>query len=334
MVSFNKEVIIMEDKKDIVKYRNEFNLTNLNKLDKIEQDILFTMCSRITKNKTLKAEMTFAELQEKAFLSERKYSWDKSIQKLSSLGDKIVKIIFTVSNENGFIKMPMFSLFSADGDKENISVRLNSEFATYLFDIPEKIGFSKFELEQFIFLKSKYAKTLFRFLLQNYKGKWVIGFNDFREIMDFPKSYGNGRVLNYTKKLLPEIEETGYFSNIEMDYTTSNKQGRPIKDIIFSYKINKEKALEAQGQTTLDYEPVKEKKEIIEVETVQHDDGLPTLETVTKVIETEKKCPRCGGNLITKTKKDGGKYHCCTNSRYWKLGSADCDFYENIENVI
>ena len=323
----------MEDKKDIVKYRNEFNLTNLNKLDKIEQDILFTMCSRITKNKTLEAEMTFAELQKKAFLSERKYSLDKSYQKLSSLGDKIVKIIFTVSNENGFIKMPMFSLFSADGDKENISVRLNSEFAHYLFDIPEKIGFSKFELEQFIFLKSKYAKTLFRFLLQNYKGKWIVGFNDFKAIMDFPKSYGNGRVLDYTKKLFPEIESTGYFSDIEIDVTTFNKQGRPIKDVIFSYKINKEKALEAQGQTTLDYEPVKEKKEIIEVETVQHDDGLPTLETVTKVIETEKKCPRCGGNLITKTKKDGGKYHCCTNSRYWKLGSADCDFYEDIEST-
>lgn len=324
----------MEEKKDIVKYRNEFNLTNLNKLDKIEQDILFTMCSRITKNKTLEAEMTFAELQEKAFLSERKYSWDKSIQKLSSLGDKIVKIIFTVSNENGFIKMPMFSLFSADGDKENISVRLNSEFATYLFDIPEKIGFSKFELEQFVYLKSKYAKTLFRFLLQNYKGKWIVGFNDFREIMGFSKSYGVNTIIERVRKILPEIEKTGYFSNIELDYTTFNKQGRPIKDIIFSYKINKEKELERQGQTTLDYELATE--EVVKVNHVLGVDenlnfsGKVETHTETKVLN----CPRCGGNLITKTKKDGGKYHCCTNSRYWKLGSADCDFYENIENVI
>ena len=323
----------MEEKKDIVKYRNEFNLTNLNKLDKIEQDILFTMCSRITKNKTLKAEMTFAELQEKAFLSERKYSWDKSIQKLSSLGDKIVKIIFTVSNENGFIKMPMFSLFSADGDKENISVRLNSEFATYLFDIPEKIGFSKFELEQFVYLKSKYAKTLFRFLLQNYKGKWIVGFNDFREIMGFSKSYGVNTIIERVRKILPEIEKTGYFSNIELDYTTFNKQGRPIKDIIFSYKINKEKALEAQGQQKLDYELATE--EVVKVNHVLTPgengqvNGKIEKHTETKILN----CPRCGGNLITKTKKDGGKYHCCTNSRYWKLGSADCEFYEEIEST-
>lgn len=322
-----------EQKSDIVKYRNEFNLTNLNKLDKIEQDILFTMCSRITKNKTLEAEMTFAELQEKAFLSERKYSLDKSIQKLSSLGDKIVKIIFTVSNENGFIKMPMFSLFSADGDKENISVRLNSEFATYLFDIPEKIGFSKFELEQFVYLKSKYAKTLFRFLLQNYKGKWIVGFNDFREIMGFSKSYGVNTIIERVRKILPEIEKTGYFSNIELDYTTFNKQGRPMKDIIFSYKINKEKALEAQGQQKLDYELATE--EVVKVNHVltpgENGQVNSKIEkhTETKVLN----CPRCGGSLITKTKKDGGKYHCCTNSRYWKLGTANCDFYEEIEST-
>ena len=49
----------MEDKKDIVKYRNEFNLTNLNALDKIEMDILFTICSKITKNKSMAAEISF-----------------------------------------------------------------------------------------------------------------------------------------------------------------------------------------------------------------------------------------------------------------------------------
>lgn len=322
----------MEEKKDIVKYRNEFNLTNLNKLDKIEQDILFTMCSRITKNKTLEAEMTFAELQKKAFLSERKYSLDKSYQKLSSLGDKIVKIIFTVSNENGFIKMPMFSLFSADGDKENISVRLNSEFAHYLFDIPEKIGFSKFELEQFIFLKSKYAKTLFRFLLQNYKGKWIVGFNDFKAIMDFPKSYGNGRVLDYTKKLFPEIESTGYFSDIEIDVTTFNKQGRPIKDVIFSYKINKEKELERQGQMRLDYEPVIETKEKLTTSVVSDPEELPHLETKKEIIKEEKKCPKCGAKIIQRRVSDerkesfGQLYEKCEKNDL-SLGVNKCNYF-------
>ena len=323
----------MEEKKDIVKYRNEFNLTNINVMDKIEMDILFTICSKITENKVMEVELTFKQLEEKAFLTARDYSTIKSLKKIKSLADKITNIKFVIDKQHSFDMMPLFARFYASEEDEKIYVKLNSEFARYLFDIPEKIGFSRFELEQFIFLKSKYAKTLFRFLLQNYKGKWIVGFNDFKAIMDFPKSYGNGRVLDYTKKLFPEIESTGYFSDIEIDVTTFNKQGRPIKDVIFSYKINKEKALEAQGQQKLDYELATE--EVVKVNHVLTPDeefkvtGKTEKHTETIVLN----CPRCGGSLITKTKKDGGKYHCCTNSRYWKLGTANCDFYEDIEST-
>lgn len=324
----------MKEKKDIVKYRNEFNLTNLNALDKIEMDVLFTICSKITQNKAMEVEMTFDELKEKAFLNDKNYSWDKSIKKFSSLADKILNIKFVIDRKQSFEMMTLFMLFSADGKEEKMRVKLNPDFATYLFDIPEKIGFSRFELEQFLFLKSKYSKTIFRFLLENFHGKWIIDFQEFRKRLDFPNSYSNGRVIEYVTNLLPELESTGYISNIELDVTTSRRQGRPIKDIIFSYKINQEKALEAQGQTTLDYQPVTEKKTIIEEEIVQHDIRLPAVgRQIETVIETPKNCPRCGGSLITKTKKDGGKYHCCTNSRYWKLGTANCDFYEEIEST-
>lgn len=323
----------MEDKKDIVKYRNEFNLTNLNALDKIEMDILFTICSKITKNKSMSAEMSFEELKEKAFLTEKRYVWKSAIKKFTSLAGKILSVKFVIDKQQSFEMMTLFNRFIANKEEEKMTVSLNPCFAHYLFDIPEKIGFSKFELEQFIFLKSKYSKTLFRLFLENYTGKWVIDFQKFKEILDFPTSYSNGRILEYTKKLLPELENTGYFTKIEMDYTTRNRQGRPIKDIIFSYTINKEKALEAQGQQKLDYELATE--EVVKVNHVltpgENGQVNSKIEkhTETKILN----CPRCGGNLITKTKKDGGKYHCCTNSRYWKFGSADCDFYEEIEST-
>lgn len=330
----------MKISKDIVKYDNNFNLTSLNELNTIEQDILFTFCSQLTKNQDLNARMTFGELREKAFLTQKHMTWADSIQSLESLGEKITNLKFTYRIGNKFGVVPLFSEFYGEGETENewsdddfICVSLNPKFARFLYDIPEKIGFTIFELQAFLSLKSKYSKTLFRFFLQNFNGKWTIGIDDLRGILGFSNSYTSGNIIKYIKKILPELEETGYFSNIEMDYTTKNSQGRPLKDVIFSYKINKEKALEAQGQQKLDYEPVTEKKKIVKTEKVYHEGELPTLETVTKVIETEKKCPRCGGSLITKTKKDGGKYHCCTNSRYWKLGSADCEFYEDIEST-
>lgn len=322
----------MEDKKDIVKYRNEFNLTNLNALDKIEMDILFTICSKITKNKSMSAEMSFEELKEKAFLTEKRYVWESAIKKFSSLANKILSIKFVITKERSFDMMTLFNRFTADKKEQKMIVELNPCFAHYLFDIPEKIGFSKFELEQFVYLKSKYAKTLFRFLLQNYKGKWVISFNNFREIMGFSKSYGVNTIIARIRKLLPEIEETGYFSNIELDYTTYNRQGRPIKDIIFSYKINKEKALEAQGQMRLNYEPVIETKEKMITKVVSDPEELPHIETTKSTIQEEKKCPKCGSKVIqrhvTDEKKEsfGQLYEKCEKNDL-SLGVNKCNYF-------
>lgn len=321
----------MEAKKDIVKYRNEFNLTNLNALDKIEMDVLFTICSKITKNKSMSAEMSFEELKEKAFLTEKNYMWESAIKKFSSLADKILSIKFVITKEKSFDMMTLFNRFTADKKEQKMIVNLNPCFAHYLFDIPEKIGFSKFELEQFIFLKSKYSKTLFRHLLQNFTGKWTVSFLKLKEVMGFPTSYSNGRILEYIKNILPELEETGYFSNIEMDYTTRNRQGRPIKDVIFSYKINEKKMLESKGQMTLDYEPVIEKKEKMTTQVVDTPGELPHIETKKETYTEEKKCPKCGSKVVKRRVSDerketfGKLYEKCEKN---DKNNKECDYFK------
>lgn len=320
----------MDQEKDIVKYRNEFNLTSLNVLNKIEMDILFTICSKITKNKSMSAEMSFEELKEKAFLTEKRYVWESAIKKFSSLADKILSIKFVITKEQSFDMMTLFNRFTADEKEQKMIVELNPCFAHYLFDIPEEIGFSRFELEQFIFLKSKYSKTLFRHLLQNFTGKWIVEIKKLKKILDFPKSYTAGKVLQYIQKILPELESTGYFSNIELDYTTYNRQGRPIKDIIFSYKINKEKTLEIKGQTTLNYQPVIEKKEKVITKVVSDSEELPHLETKKETIKEEKKCPKCGSKVISRvvtgeTANKGRKYEKCEKN---DLKNQQCKYFK------
>lgn len=319
-----------EKNTDMVKYRNEFNLTNLNKLDKIEQDILFTMCSQLTTEKRMETAITFSDLRKKAFFTERNYNWNTSIDKIRSLGEKITSLKFVIDKEKSFAIMPLFSKFWADDESQNITVKLNSEFAHYLFDIPEKIGFSRFELEQFIFLKSKYSKTLFRFLLQNYKGKWIVNFEDLKEILGFPQSYGANMIIKKIKSIIPELENTGYFSNIEMDYTKYNLRGSPMKDVIFSYKINKEKALESKGQIPLNYKPVIEKKEKVITKVVSDSEELPHLETKKETIKEEKKCPKCGSKVISRvvtgeTANKGRKYEKCEKN---DLKNQQCKYFK------
>lgn len=316
--------------KDIVKYRNEFNLTDLNSLDKIEQDILFTICSRFTHLKKEQILMTFDELRERAFLSERRYDYGENIKKLQSLGQKITNIKFTVTNGDDVKTMALFPTLSANVGTKEIFVRINPDFVTYLYDIPEKIGFSLYELQQFIYLKSKYSKTLFRFLVQNFQGKWTIGIDELRKKLGFPDSYTPGKVIQRIKEIIPELENTGYFSNIEIDYTTKNVQGRPIKDVIFTYKVNDRKRLEAAGQTTIDdFNFSETKKEVPTVKAGATLDPVIGTETVTE----REKCPKCGGDVIIMKDKQHKKYKCCLNSSYWKFsqGNGSCPWQEYIE---
>lgn len=303
------------EKKDVVKYDNNFNFTNLSQLSKLEFDILATCLSQIQASKTLRVEISFDELREKGFFFERNIRRSDIIPKLKPLGDKMVDIKFRVYSEKEYRIMPIFIDFLADLKKEKITIEMNKIFSKYFFDIPEKIGFSQFELKAIVFLKSKYSQILFRHLLENFTGKWSVSFFYFRKTLGFPDSYKTGEIKKTLDRIIPELEATGYFSDIEYDWTYSRRQGRPIKDIIFNYKVNQYKAAERAGQTTIadyDYTTQTEPKTQLEVDI---SDPLRPV-AVEKTVEIERKCPYCGeGKIISRTatgdKNKGKRYEKC-----------------------
>lgn len=320
-------------KKSMVKYDNNFNIANLNDLSKIEQDIFMTICSKFSSEKKEQIEIPYEEIKADAELSLRKYSNSKFRDFMISTQSKILRINFSVLTDEGLEQRPLFRRFFTPKNKECTLVRLDDLFLEYLYNIPQKIAFSQFELDRFLELKSKYSKTLLRFFLQNFSGKWTVKFSDLKFKLGLPKSRNTSQHFAQIDKSISELENTGFITGIKYSVLKARRAGSPIDTVTFTYTINKEKQAELEGQQKLDFELATE-----EVVKVNHVLGLDENLKVTGKTETHTEtkvlnCPRCGGSLITKTKKDGGKYHCCTNSRYWKLGSADCEFYEDIEST-
>lgn len=303
------------EKKEIVKYDNHFNLRNINKLDQIEMDVFFACISQFTKKQELAIELSFKELQELSFLSVKKYGIEESMVRFEILGNKVTDMKFWVQTPRKLDVMTLFNRFSVDFEAEKITIEMNPAFAHYFFDIPEKIGFSQFELEAFVFLRSKYAKNLFRCLLHHFTGKWTVNYENFKITMGFPDDTTTTIVRKTLNRIIPELENTGYFSDIEFDYTYKKGRGRPVKDIIFSYQVNKYKAAERAGQTTIadyDYTTQTEPKTQLEVDI---SDPLRPV-AVEKTVEIERKCPYCGeGNIISRTatgeQNKGRKYEKC-----------------------
>lgn len=318
-------------KKDLVKYNNEFNLTDLNSLSKAEQDIFFSICSEFTKLKKEKIEISFFDLKKKAQMTDSLYTDTRFLSVVTSAMKKIGNIYFHVSTSSKEVYLHLFDGFELQKDENKFVILLGKEFRNYFYDIPDRLSFTQFELEAFLGLKSKYEKTLLRFLLQNFTGTWKLPFSDFRKIMGFPKSYPNGVISARLDKIVKELNQTEIVSDLSYSLTHKAERGNPVKDISFSYFINKEKYLESQGQMPL-FSPVIETKTISETEIVQPVDGLPTLQQVQKTVAENKKCPKCGADVILKTDKQGRKYHCCKNSNYWFSGACRWMEYINDKN--
>lgn len=318
------------EKKEVVKYDNKFNLSNFGALKSVEQNVFMAILAKIYHKKTTDVVVSFDDLRQWSFLqAKRSYTRDECRAIFSDFSEKVFSVLFRVEKANGEIEfMPMFSKWTISPELQTSVIDLNPPFANYFFDIPSGRGFTQFFLDKFVIIKSKYAKTLFRLIHQNFAGKWIVGIDEYRKIMDFPKSYSNGVVVNRTRNLFTELESTGYISNIELDVTTYPTQGRPVRDLIFTYKLNRPKLDELGGQTTImDFDYSETQKEVTNVDVSDPLHPVITKETVTE----RDQCPRCGGDVIIKIDKKGQKYKCCQNNAYWRLGSADCEWQEYID---
>lgn len=326
-----------KQKKEIVKYDNQFNFSNFGTLKSVEQNVFMAILAKIYRKKETGVVISFDDLRQWSFLIQGKNYTKQECNKIfSNFSEKIFSILFKVEKEDGKLEfMPMFVKWTVSPTFETSVIELNPYFASYFFGIPEGKGFTQFFLDKFVIIKSKYAKTLFRMFHQNFSGKWIIGIDEYRKIMDFPKSYRSNNILVRTKKMLKEIEETGYFSNIELKHTTCLGKGRAIKDLIFTYSLNRIKFIELKDlNNKLNYQTVKEEKTKLNQKIKYNKDGLPYMTAEEEKYIEEKKCPKCGSKVVKrqvtdKTKNTFGQwYEKCENN---DKNNQKCDYYKFLD---
>lgn len=288
MISFSQER--GDYMSNIVKYDNDFNLTqHFNRLNQTEQDIFFAITSEFTKRNENSIEIKINELRKKTGM-QKNYKPHEMVVFINNISEKLAGMVFTVSKGNEKIIGSLFSVFIINQDTGNLKVKLNTDFLNYFSDIP--FSFTQFELQHFLLLRSKYSKILFRILLDlkhyahgDKNRYWKIDFNEFKKLMTFPISYKSSVVIKTLEKSIDEINETQYIKNLKVKREIGEGAGRPIKNLIFTYKLNKDTST----------------SEYIEI------DSSDILH-----------CPYCGAEVIKKTGKNGEFY----GHKYYK--QSDC----------
>ena len=226
-------------KKELVQYHNDLNRIAIGKLNALEQNLLFKILTKIKEYWELSKNTIWIPIDEFRDLDkDYRLNNEDFLNLFNSLKEKFFKLDFTIIYDekkviNGIEKQvtaekttnlfnnmiiyyekdqadPIFSILSFLG----VELEINPTFK-YILDNLTK-DFTELELKEFIGLSGKYAKTLYRLLKQfRYTGKLTVyssKWDEFREIMDIPKSY---QISDIDKRILkPALKELSAERNL------------------------------------------------------------------------------------------------------------------------
>ena len=199
---------------EVVKYHNDFNKVGLGAFNELEQNLLFGILVECRNKQDIEFELSADDLAR--FVKVRRNVTNDELFKMAfNLSKNFLKLDFRVVKRDGNrICRGFFNLFdtllvcSIEFNNyeilEKIIIKVNPDFVYLINQLAEH--FTQFELEEFIFLKGRYTKTLYRYLKQfRTTGIWRVSWDDFKMLLDIPKSY---EMRDIEKRVLkPSVEQ-------------------------------------------------------------------------------------------------------------------------------
>lgn len=216
---------------EIVKYHNNMNEVNFNGYTEKELNMFFSLVFLAKEKGNNKLIVPFCELKE---LSDGDKNKKRFIQNLINVNKKLIKLNHQIEINNIIHIFSLFNTFSIDKENDQLIVQINEVFSYMLNDL---IGnFTKFDLIEFVSLKSSYSKNMFK-LLKQWESKKEREFNieNFRKLLAIPKGFSLGKINE--RVLTPILDELPqYFNNLKVEKI---KTGRKVTHLKFSWTNKK-----------------------------------------------------------------------------------------------
>ncbi|MCI9079851.1 MAG: replication initiation protein [Lachnospiraceae bacterium] len=235
---------------EIVKYDNYMNGLKFTGFTTTDFNFLMLLCSKMRDKDVAEMTISFEELRKKTGYT--RTSIQKFRTDLERMNEKLMSVTCKLKTETRTLMFVLFPTFDIDVESQTLTVCVNEKFKFILNELLK--NFTRFNLEEFINLDSKYSKSLYR-LLKQFKitGKLDITLNDFRNKMDIPASYTNKDVMS--KVINPSLKELQkYFIDLQCIAKYARKRGKPVEGYIFIFEP--EQPLEAITSVAEKHTPV------------------------------------------------------------------------------
>ena len=241
---------------EVVKYDNYMNGLKFTGFTATDFNFLMLLCSKMRDKDVIEVIIPFEELREKTGYT--RTSIQKFRTDLERMNEKLMKVTCKLKTETKTLMFVLFPTFEIDLDSQTLTVCVNEKFKFILNEIIK--NFTRFNLDEFIKLDSKYSKSLYR-LLKQFKstGKFESKLDDFRDKMDIPISYTNRDVMS--KVINPSLKELQtYFTDLQCTTKYARKRGKPVTGYIFTFEpeqIPKPSPIETQSTAATSRPPSK-----------------------------------------------------------------------------
>lgn len=265
----------------MIKYHNDMNLVAFKNFNQRELNIFFSICALMKEKGDNTITFSYNELKK---LINAKLPTNQVFEDLLvSTYNKLLELQLGYHDENKIVRFVLFTGYTVDKEKKEISIRVNHDYAYVLNDLSS--NFTIFELQEFNTLASSYSKNMFR-LLKQFKstGHYTVSVDEFRRLLDIPEYYTMKRI---TDKILSVIlkELSSYFVDLKV---TKIKEGRTIKTLDFRFKPqhytdNQVMTIDIKAENSHDLAVEEKRKE-------------------------EVLCPKCGKPLVLLYNKNGDTF--------------------------
>lgn len=221
--------------------KNDFFEINISELNNKEQNFLRFLFSQAKNN--FNHSIKISDIKKEMKISG--ISNSELIEYLEETKSKLASTILDANTKNiSSITFPIFKYIEIDKNNDLLKYEINEVFIKWfkdlkkLFSVDLKTGYTKYYLESFTKLKSKYSQILFEYLMQFQNGtkSVTIKVDDFKNRLgnnDLDNSYLKRNIID---KAIPELAKI--FKNLIWEFfysTNSSRGGKKINAVYFKW---------------------------------------------------------------------------------------------------
>ena len=243
----------MSRNKNIVVYDNKLNTISFTNTSMIEIDLFFSICSKIQDTNKKEIILSCKEVKDLMMKNKTRFkSLNDFVKYLDSSVQELMKLSMRELHEDKIIYTSIFNKIEILDIETMPSIEMKLSTKGYLALNALTKNFTKFDLEDLISIKGKYAKVIFTTLKQwRTVGSFTFKIDELKTRLGIPKSYDTREI---TRSILnPAIKELSeFFKDLKCEPL---KNGRNI--IAYKFTFTPEKVTKkTNNNSKIDKTPI------------------------------------------------------------------------------